>query len=58
MADKLFLEALDINARKILDDERQLGVNFPYVTHPSGQWGTLPASLSAGYQGENWSHGN
>jgi unsaturated chondroitin disaccharide hydrolase len=58
LADKLFLEALDINATKLLDDEPKLGVNFPYVTHPSGQWDTLPASLSAGYQGENWSHGN
>jgi unsaturated chondroitin disaccharide hydrolase len=58
LAEKLFLEALDLNAKKLLADEPTLGVSFPYVTHPSGTWDTLPASLSAGYQGANWSHGN
>jgi unsaturated chondroitin disaccharide hydrolase len=58
LGERLFLEALDINAAKLLDDEAKFGVNFPYVTHPSGQWDTMPASISAGYQGERWSHGN
>jgi unsaturated chondroitin disaccharide hydrolase len=54
----IFLDALDLCARKILQDEGGIGVNFPYVTSPSGAWELLPASLSAGYRGENWSHGN
>lgn len=58
MTDRLFLEAIDLNASKILADESRLGVNFPYVTLPSGAWDTMPASRSAGYQGANWSHGN
>lgn len=58
LAEKLFSEALQLNATKLLADEPTLGVNFPYVTHPSGAWDTLPASLSAGYQDANWSHGN
>ncbi len=51
-------EALDLLARKILDDERTIGDEFPYVTDPSGAWRTMPASLSAGYRPEGWSHGN
>jgi unsaturated chondroitin disaccharide hydrolase len=58
LGNKLFFEALDLNSRKLLEDERSLGVTFPYVTAASGQWEVLPASLSAGYTGPNWSHGN
>ena len=36
MTDRLLLEALDLCARKVLEDEPTLGVNFPYVTTPSG----------------------
>jgi unsaturated chondroitin disaccharide hydrolase len=58
MAERLFVDALDLCARKLLEDEPTLGVSFPYVTAPSGAWVTMPASLSAGYRGEAWSHGN
>lgn len=58
MAKDLYKEALDLLARKLLEDERSIGVEFPYVTAPDGRWETLPASLSAGYQGASWSHGN
>lgn len=58
MTDRLFLDALDLCARKLLEDESTLGVNFPYVTASSGAWKTMPASLSAGYHGADWSHGN
>jgi unsaturated chondroitin disaccharide hydrolase len=51
-------EALDLLARKILDDDKAIGEEFPYVTEPSGAWRTMPASLSAGYRPEGWSHGN
>ncbi len=52
-------EALDLLARKLAEDERRIGVEFPYVTAPDGSWRTLPASLSAGYDaGGAWSHGN
>lgn len=54
----IFGEALDLLARKMLEDEGRIGVAFPYVTAPSGEWRTMPASLSAGYRGEAWSHGN
>jgi unsaturated chondroitin disaccharide hydrolase len=54
----IFLETLDLCSKKVLEDEPTLGVNFPYVTSPSGAWELLPASASAGYRGENWSHGN
>jgi len=57
-AQKAFLQALDLCAKKVLEDEPALGVNFPYVTSPSGGWKVLPASVSAGYSGPNWSHGN
>lgn len=53
-----FTQALDLLARKTLEDEKALGVRFPYVTLPDGSWDTMPASRSAGYDGENWSHGN
>ncbi|MGH6704971.1 MAG: glycoside hydrolase family 88 protein [Bradyrhizobium sp.] len=58
MADRLYLDALDLCARKLLEDEPTLGVNFPYITAPTGAWLTMPASVSAGYRGANWSHGN
>ena len=50
--------ALDLLARKILDDEKRIGVEFPYVTAPDGAWRTMPASISAGYGPQGWSHGN
>lgn len=53
-----FTEALDVLARKTLDDEKTLGVSFPYVTLPDGSWDTMYASRSAGYDGAAWSHGN
>ena len=55
---QLFTEVLDIMARKVAEDEPTLGVEFPHVTAPDGSWIKLPASLSAGYTGEAWSHGN
>ena len=45
-------------AKKLVEDERTLGVEFPYVTAPDGSWRTMPASRSAGYAGDAWSHGN
>ena len=54
----LFSGALDLLAKKILEDEATIGVAFPYVTEESGAWRTMPASLSAGYSGDAWSHGN
>lgn len=51
-------EALALLGQKLLEDEAAIGAAFPYVTDPSGQWRTLPASWSAGYQGQAWSHGN
>ena len=50
--------ALDLLARKMLEDEKHLGIEFPYVTDPGGAWRTMPASLSAGYRPEGWTHGN
>lgn len=55
---ELFSKTLTRLAAKVSDDERTLGVEFPQLTAPDGSWVTLPASLSAGYTGENWSHGN
>ena len=55
---KLFLRTLDQMAKKVTEDEPTLGVEFPHVTAPDGSWIRLPASLSAGYTGESWSHGN
>jgi unsaturated chondroitin disaccharide hydrolase len=53
-----YRDVLRLLSRKLLEDEATLGVTFPYVTDDSGAWRTMPASLSAGYQGEAWSHGN
>ncbi len=50
--------ALDLLAAKLAEDERAIGVEFPYVTAPDGTWRTMPASRSAGYAGDAWSHGN
>ena len=54
----LFAGALDLLASKILEDEARIGVAFPYVTEEDGAWRTMPASLSAGYSGDAWGHGN
>lgn len=54
----LFFEALDRMAKKVAEDEPTLGVEFPQVTARDGSWVRLPASLSAGYTGSSWSHGN
>ena len=54
----VFEAALDLLARKVLEDEAALGVSFPYVTGPDGKWRTMLASRSAGYDGAAWSHGN
>lgn len=51
-------KALDLIAQKTLEDETTIGAAFPYVTHPDGSWDTMSVSISAGYTGENWSHGN
>jgi unsaturated chondroitin disaccharide hydrolase len=53
-----YADALDLLSRKLLEDESRLGIHFPYVTAPSGEWETMAASVSAGYSGEAWSHGN
>jgi unsaturated chondroitin disaccharide hydrolase len=55
---QLFSRTLDQMAKKVAEDEPTLGVEFPHVTAPDGSWIRLPASLSAGYDGESWSHGN
>ena len=55
---KLFLHILDQMGKKVAEDEPTLGVEFPHVTAPDGSWIRLPASLSAGYTGKSWSHGN
>jgi unsaturated chondroitin disaccharide hydrolase len=55
---QLFAGVMDVMARKVAEDEPTLGVEFPHVTSPDGSWVKLPASLSAGYTGEAWSHGN
>lgn len=54
----LFSRILDEAALKIAQDEPTLGVEFPHVTAPDGSWIRLPASVSAGYTGQAWSHGN
>lgn len=55
---EIFSRTLGRIAQKVADDEHTIGVNFPQLTAPDGSWVLLPASLSAGYQGEAWSHGN
>jgi len=57
-ASPLLREALGLIARKTLEDESRIGAAFPYVTRPDGQWDTMSAGVSAGYDGEAWSHGN
>ena len=54
----LFSRTLDRMAQKVAEDELTLGVEFPHVTAPDGSWIRMPASLSAGYTGSSWSHGN
>jgi unsaturated chondroitin disaccharide hydrolase len=51
-------QALELLAKKLVEDERTIGAEFPYVTAPDGSWRTMPASRSAGYAGDAWSHGN
>lgn len=51
-------EALDLLVRKLPDDEGTIGVEFPFVTDEAGKWRTMPASRSAGYQDNDWDHGN
>ncbi len=51
-------EALDLLPAKLAEDEATIGVEFPYVTEADGSWRTMPASVSAGYSGKAWSHGN
>jgi unsaturated chondroitin disaccharide hydrolase len=55
---RLFGEALDLLAAKTAQDETAVGVEFPHVTEPDGSWRTWRASISAGYSGTAWSHGN
>lgn len=55
---RLFKDTLARLAEKVAEDEPTLGVEFPHVTAPDGRWITLPASVSAGYSGAAWSHGN
>jgi unsaturated chondroitin disaccharide hydrolase len=55
---RLFNDTLQHAAQKTAEDEPTLGVEFAYVTAPDGHWLTQPASVSAGYTGEAWSHGN
>jgi unsaturated chondroitin disaccharide hydrolase len=54
----LFKDVLARMAQKVAEDEPTLGVEFPHVTAPDGSWVKVPASVSAGYTGEAWSHGN
>src|SRR5665213_1036809 len=53
-----YSEALDLLAHKMREDEKLIGVEFPHITAPDGRWQTYPASWSAGYSGEAWSHGH
>lgn len=53
-----YTSVLDLLAKKLPQDESAIGVEFPYVTAPEGHWLTMPASVSAGYDGKAWSHGN
>lgn len=55
---RLFNDTLARAAEKVAEDEPTLGVEFPHVTAPDGRWILQPASQSAGYTGEAWSHGN
>jgi unsaturated chondroitin disaccharide hydrolase len=51
-------EAMDLLIVKLAADEISIGLEFPYATDPRGAWKMMPASLSAGYTGDAWSHGN
>ena len=51
-------EALDLLSRKLEEDEHSLGLAFPIYTDDEGSWVTQFASVSAGYDGDAWSHGN
>jgi unsaturated chondroitin disaccharide hydrolase len=51
-------DALDLLARKVLEDEARIGTEFPYVTEPGGAWRTMSAAVSAGYRPDGWTHGN
>jgi unsaturated chondroitin disaccharide hydrolase len=51
-------QAMDLLGQKLAEDETSLGLEFPVVTAEDGHWLTAPASQSAGYNGEAWSHGN
>jgi len=53
-----FSAALDLLARKVAEDELELGIWFPYVTGPDGRWKTMSAGRSAGYEATGWTHGN
>ncbi|AOB33927.1 glycosyl hydrolase [Bordetella sp. H567] len=53
-----FCNVLHRIAEKTADDELTLGVEFPQLTKADGSWRRMPASLSAGYSGDTWSHGN
>jgi unsaturated chondroitin disaccharide hydrolase len=55
---RLFDDTLSRVAEKVAEDEPTLGVEFPHVTGADGRWILVPASQSAGYTGEAWSHGN
>lgn len=55
---KALERAVDLMCSRLLEDERAIGVAFPYVTKPDGAWDTMLASRSACYDGEAWSHGN
>jgi unsaturated chondroitin disaccharide hydrolase len=54
----LFGGALELLARKIVEDEPQIGVRFPYVSDADGRWKLMSAGRSAGYEREGWTHGN
>lgn len=53
-----YSQVLELLAHKLVRAEAQIGIEFPYMTNDRGRWLTMPASLSAGYQGDKWSHGN
>jgi unsaturated chondroitin disaccharide hydrolase len=55
---RLFTDTLERIAEKVSDDERTLGIEFPVLTGADGRWITQTASVSAGYRGDAWSHGN
>lgn len=57
--EKRYSQALDLLAEKLPLAEKDIGIEFPYISGQDGRWQTLPATLSAGYQSDGtWSHGN